>query len=40
MVFLRGLRFRPDWEAVITPVVDYLVSRLPVPLRPDGAAAA
>jgi len=27
MLFLRGLGFRPDWEAVITPVVDYLVSR-------------
>jgi Acetyl xylan esterase (AXE1) len=27
MLFLRGIGFRPDWEAVITPVVDYLVSR-------------
>jgi len=24
---LQGLPFRPDWENVITPVVDYLVSR-------------
>ena len=27
MLFLRGIGFRPDWEAVITPVVDYLISR-------------
>lgn len=27
MLFLRGIGFRPDWEAVITPVVDYLVGR-------------
>lgn len=24
---LQGLPFRPDWEKVITPVVDYLISR-------------
>jgi hypothetical protein len=27
MLFLRGIPLRPDWEAVITPVVDYLRSR-------------
>jgi pimeloyl-ACP methyl ester carboxylesterase len=27
MLHLRGIGFRPDWEAVITPVVDYLVGR-------------
>lgn len=27
MLFLRGIGFRADWEAVITPVVDYLVGR-------------
>ncbi|HTT50876.1 MAG TPA: alpha/beta fold hydrolase [Streptosporangiaceae bacterium] len=27
MLFLRGTPFRPDWEAVITPVVDYLLGR-------------
>ncbi|HUY44880.1 MAG TPA: alpha/beta fold hydrolase [Streptosporangiaceae bacterium] len=27
MLFLRGVPFRPDWEAVITPVVSYLRSR-------------
>ncbi len=27
MLFLRGIPFRPDWEAVITPVVDYLLGR-------------
>ncbi len=27
MFFERGVLFRPDWEKVITPVVDYLVKR-------------
>jgi len=27
MLFLRGIPFRPDWEAVITPVVDHLRDR-------------
>jgi Esterase FrsA-like len=27
MLFERQIPFRPDWENVITPVVDYLVSR-------------
>ena len=27
MLFLRGIPFRPDWEAVITPIVDYLQAR-------------
>ena len=27
MLFLRGIPFRPDWEAVITPIVDYLQGR-------------
>lgn len=27
MLYLRGLGLRPDWEAVITPVVDYLLGR-------------
>jgi pimeloyl-ACP methyl ester carboxylesterase len=27
MIIDRGVPFRPDWEAVITPVVDWLVSR-------------
>ena len=26
-LYEQGLHFRPDWEAVITPVVDYAVSR-------------
>ena len=27
MLFDRGVPFRPDWEAVITPVVDFLLQR-------------
>lgn len=27
MLFQRGVPFRPDWEAVLTPVVDTLVAR-------------
>jgi poly(3-hydroxybutyrate) depolymerase len=27
MLFDKGVPFRPDWEAVITPVVDYLLTR-------------
>ncbi len=27
MLFQRGIPFRPDWEAVLTPVVDTLVAR-------------
>ena len=27
MLFLRGIPFRPDWEAVITPIVNYLQAR-------------
>nr|QLH55543.1 hypothetical protein [Myxococcus virescens] len=27
VLFVRGIPFRPDWEAVLTPVVDTLVSR-------------
>lgn len=27
MLFERGIGFRPDWEAVVTPVVDALVGR-------------
>ena len=27
MLFERGIGFRPDWEAVLTPVVDTLVAR-------------
>ncbi|MBU1671352.1 MAG: prolyl oligopeptidase family serine peptidase [Actinobacteria bacterium] len=27
MLFMHKLPFRPDWEAVITPVVDFLVAR-------------
>lgn len=34
MLFERGTYFRPDWEAVLTPVVDVLVA------RPDVDAAA
>ncbi len=34
MLFDRGIGFRPDWEAVITPVVDFIVQ------RPDVAADA
>lgn len=34
MLFERGTTFRPDWEAVLTPVVDTLVT------RPDVDAAA
>jgi hypothetical protein len=29
-LFEQGLHFRPDWEAVITPVVDYALSRADV----------
>jgi hypothetical protein len=34
MLFERGVPFRPDWEAVLTPVVDTLVD------RPDVDASA
>jgi hypothetical protein len=34
MLFERGVPFRPDWEAVLTPVVDTLVARSDV----DAAA--
>lgn len=34
MLFERGTAFRPDWEAVLTPVVDTVVA------RPDVDAAA
>lgn len=34
MLFQRGVTFRPDWEAVLTPVVDALVARSDV----DAAA--
>lgn len=27
MLFERGIGFRPDWEAVLTPVVDFLLAR-------------
>src|SRR6201999_1766833 len=27
MLFERGIPFRPDWENVLTPVVDYLHTR-------------
>jgi pimeloyl-ACP methyl ester carboxylesterase len=27
MIIERGVPFRPDWEAVVTPVVDYALSR-------------
>lgn len=30
MLFERGVPFRPDWEAVLTPVVDTLVARADV----------
>jgi len=30
MLFERNTAFRPDWEAVITPVVDYLLTRADV----------
>lgn len=32
-LFLRDVAFRPDWEAVITPVVDFLRGRLEVDRR-------
>ena len=34
LLFERGVPFRPDWEAVLTPVIDCLVT------RPDVDAAA
>jgi dienelactone hydrolase len=34
MLFERGVPFRPDWEAVLTPVIDALVA------RPDVDASA
>jgi alpha-beta hydrolase superfamily lysophospholipase len=33
MLFEKGLPFRPDWEAVITPVVDFLLARRDVSKR-------
>lgn len=30
MLFERGVGFRPDWEAVLTPVVDFLLQRTDV----------
>ncbi|NVJ19993.1 dipeptidyl aminopeptidase [Myxococcus sp. AM011] len=33
LLFERGIAFRPDWEAVLTPVVDVLVSRSDVDAR-------
>lgn len=27
MFFERGIPFRPDWEAVVTPIVDFLLAR-------------
>ncbi|MFN3601513.1 MAG: alpha/beta hydrolase family protein [Dietzia sp.] len=30
MLFERGIGFRPDWEAVLTPVVDFLLQRADV----------
>ena len=30
LLFERGIPFRPDWENVITPVVDFLLARLDV----------
>ena len=30
MIIDRGIPFRPDWEAVVTPVVDYALSRTDV----------
>jgi len=36
MLFERGVGFRPDWEAVITPVVDHLLQRTEV--DPDRLA--
>jgi hypothetical protein len=36
MLFERSVPFRPDWEAVITPVVDFLLARTDV----DPAALA
>jgi hypothetical protein len=35
-LFEQGLHFRPDWEAVVTPVVDYALSRADV--DPDRVA--
>ena len=34
MVRKKGIPFRPDWENVVTPVIDYLIGRLGV--NPDG----
>lgn len=36
-LFVKGIPFRPDWNAVLTPVVDYLVGRKDV--DPKGIAA-
>jgi hypothetical protein len=36
MLFQRGIPFRPDWERVITPLVDYLIERPEV----DGSKIA
>ena len=33
MLFEKGVPFRPDWEAVITPVVDFLLARRDVAKR-------
>jgi len=32
----RKIKFRPDWEAAVTPVVDYLITRKEV--DPDRIA--
>jgi hypothetical protein len=36
MLFERGIPFRPDWESVVTPVVDFLLARSDV--EPDRIA--
>jgi hypothetical protein len=33
MLFEKGVPFRPDWEAVITPIVDFLLQRRDVAKR-------
>ena len=32
---MQGLTFRPDWEHVVTPVLDYALSKLEGEVDPD-----
>ena len=40
MIIDRGVPFRPDWESVIAPVVDFLVDQPGVDRRGSGSSAS